>query len=53
MGCAGHQAGASNFPDPESGGLVERRNGWHKPVFMPGRSFASRADFNEPLTEGL
>lgn len=32
--------------DPESKGLVERRNGWFETSFMPGRSFASPADFN-------
>jgi len=32
--------------DPESKGIVERRNGWFETSFMPGRSFASPADFN-------
>jgi transposase len=32
--------------DPESKGLVERRNGWFETSFMPGRSFASPVDFN-------
>jgi Mu transposase, C-terminal domain/Helix-turn-helix domain of resolvase len=32
--------------DPESKGLVERRNGWFETSFMPGRSFASPLDFN-------
>lgn len=32
--------------DPESKGLVERRNGWFETSFMPGRSFGSPADFN-------
>ena len=32
--------------DPESKGIVERRNGWFESSFMPGRSFASPADFN-------
>ncbi len=25
--------------DPESKGIVERRNGWFETSFMPGRSF--------------
>lgn len=32
--------------DPESKGLVERRNGWFETSFMPGRGFASPGDFN-------
>jgi hypothetical protein len=32
--------------DPESKGIVERRNGWFETSFMPGRSFASPSDFN-------
>ena len=32
--------------DPESKGLVERRNGFFETSFMPGRDFASPADFN-------
>lgn len=32
--------------DPESKGLVERRNGWFEASFMPGRTFTSPADFN-------
>lgn len=32
--------------DPESKGIVERRNGWFETSFMPGRTFASPADFN-------
>lgn len=32
--------------DPESKGVVERRNGWFETSFMAGRSFASPADFN-------
>lgn len=35
--------------DPESKGIVERRNGWFEKSFMPGRSFASPADFNDQL----
>jgi hypothetical protein len=32
--------------DPESKGIVERRNGFFETSFMPGRSFASPGDFN-------
>ncbi len=32
--------------DPESKGIVERRNGFFETSFMPGRSFDSPADFN-------
>jgi hypothetical protein len=32
--------------DPESKGIVERRNGWFETSFMPGRAFTSPADFN-------
>ena len=32
--------------DPESKGVVERRNGYYETSFMPGREFASPADFN-------
>ena len=32
--------------DPESKGVVERRNGFFETSFMPGRSFDSPADFN-------
>ena len=39
--------------DPESKGLVERRNGWFETSFMPGRSFISPADFNEQFTDWL
>lgn len=33
--------------DPESKGIVERRNGWFETSFMPGRDFASPQDFND------
>jgi hypothetical protein len=33
--------------DPESKGIVERRNGFFETSFMPGRDFASPADFND------
>lgn len=39
--------------DPESKGIVERRNGWFETSFMPGRSFASPADFNLQFTDWL
>ena len=39
--------------DPESKGIVERRNGWFETSFMPGRSFVSPADFNEQFTDWL
>lgn len=39
--------------DPESNGLVERRNGWMESSFMPGRTFASPADFNARLADWL
>ena len=39
--------------DPESKGIVERRNGWFETSFMPGRSFASPADFNNQFTDWL
>jgi hypothetical protein len=39
--------------DPESKGLVERRNGWFETSFMPGRSFRSPGDFNDQFTDWL
>ena len=39
--------------DPESKGIVERRNGFFETSFMPGRDFASPADFNTQLTDWL
>lgn len=39
--------------DPESKGLVERRNGWFETSFMPARSFASPEDFNAQFTNWL
>jgi hypothetical protein len=39
--------------DPESKGLVERRNGFFETSFMPGRDFASPSDFDAQLTEWL
>ena len=39
--------------DPESKGLVERRNGFFETSFMPGRSFVSPGDFNTQFTAWL
>jgi hypothetical protein len=39
--------------DPESKGLVERRNGWFETSFMPGRTFGSPLDFNDQFTDWL
>jgi len=39
--------------DPESKGLVERRNGWFETSFMPGRTFTCPADFNAQFTGWL
>lgn len=39
--------------DPESKGIVERRNGFFETSFMPGRSFASPEDFNVQFTDWL
>ena len=39
--------------DPESKGIVERRNHWFETSFMPGRVFTSPADFNAQFTEWL
>jgi len=38
---------------PERKGVVERANGYLETSFMPGRSFADRADFNTQLGEWL
>ena len=37
--------------DPESKGVVERRNGFFETSFMPGRYFTSPADFNAQFTD--
>jgi transposase len=37
--------------DPEAKGLVERANGYLETSFLPGRAFASPADFNAQLAE--
>jgi transposase len=39
--------------DPEAKGLVERANGYLETSFLPGRRFASPADFNAQLAEWL
>lgn len=39
--------------DPESKGLVERRNGSFETSFMPGRQFASPGDFNAQFSVWL
>lgn len=39
--------------DPEAKGLVERANGYFETSFLPGRSFASPADFNAQLASWL
>ncbi len=39
--------------DPESKGLVERRNGFFETSFMPGRVFASPADFGAQFNDWL
>jgi transposase len=39
--------------DPEFKGMVERNNGYLETSFLPGRSFASPADFNAQLGQWL
>ena len=39
--------------DPESKGIVERRNGFFETSFMPGRTFASPQDFNAQFADWL
>jgi transposase len=39
--------------DPEAKGLVERTNGYLETSFLPGRRFASPADFNAQLGDWL
>lgn len=39
--------------DPEAKGLVERANGYLETSFLPGRTFASPADFNAQLEAWL
>jgi Helix-turn-helix domain len=39
--------------DPESKGLVERRNGFFETSFLPGRTFTSPFDFNAQIEQWL
>ena len=39
--------------DPESKGIVERRNGYFETSFMPGRDFSSPTDFNAQFGDWL
>jgi hypothetical protein len=39
--------------DPESKGLVERRNGFFETSFMPGREFESPVDFNAQFADWI
>jgi hypothetical protein len=39
--------------DPESKGVVERRNGYFETSFMPGREFDSPADFNSQFDDWI
>jgi hypothetical protein len=39
--------------DPESKGIVERRNHWFETSFMPGPTFTSPEDFNAQFTSWL
>ncbi|TQM01652.1 transposase [Pseudonocardia kunmingensis] len=39
--------------DPESKGLIERRNGYFETSFLPGRSFVSPFDFNTQIETWL
>ena len=39
--------------DPETKGVVERRNGFFESSFMPGREFTSPADFDAQFAEWL
>lgn len=39
--------------DPESKGVVERRNGFFETSFMPGREFDSPADFNDQFSDWI
>lgn len=39
--------------DPESKGVVERRNGFFETSFMPGRTFSGPADFNAQFAAWL
>ncbi|MGH3636813.1 MAG: Mu transposase domain-containing protein, partial [Mycobacterium sp.] len=39
--------------DPQSKGIVERRNGWFETSFMPGRTFTAPEDFNTQFADWL
>ena len=39
--------------DPQSKGIVERRNGWFETSFMPGRTFGSPDDSNTQFSDWL
>ena len=52
-GVLGAKIWICNPADPEAKGLVERANGYLETAFLPGRVFASPADFNAQLTEWL
>ncbi len=39
--------------DPETKGLIERRNGYFETSFLPGRSFVSPFDFNAQIEDWL
>lgn len=39
--------------DPESKGIVERRNHWFETSFMPGRTFTGPEDFNTQFADWL
>ena len=50
---AGHPYRAAAATRPGVKGIVERRNGYFETSFMPGRLFASPADFNAQFTRWL
>jgi transposase len=52
-GVLGAKIVVCNPADPEAKGLVERANGHLETSFLPGRSFASPADFNAQLGDWL
>jgi transposase len=52
-GVLGAKVVICNPADPEAKGLVERANGYLETSFLPGRVFASPADFNAQLADWL
>nr|WP_277351243.1 IS21 family transposase [Micromonospora sp. HNM0581] len=52
-GMAGTRVRILRPRDPESKGLVERANGYLETSFLPGRRFASMADFDAQLTDWI